>query len=176
MQNTSSSSTGMAYHPPDSAARAGGMFLLLTAAATVLMVFTRVALDTDQETLLESLRAADESRALYGISGAAHLAHPPNGAQGHPRTAKRRASPAGRPFKTGRADGGPGPHSSLSGRLLLSPPVEPRPVESDAPERPLRTGRSFHLLHADPSGGNPPKPRIHYLHDVSHGHGETSPL
>lgn len=73
MQNTSTSSTGIADHPPDRSARAGGMFLLLAAAATALMVFTRVASDTDQDSLLESLRAVDESRALYGISGAARL-------------------------------------------------------------------------------------------------------
>ena len=73
MQNTSVSSTGIAQHSPDSSARAGGMFLLLAAAATALMVFTRVASDTDHDTLLESLLAVDESRALFGISGAARL-------------------------------------------------------------------------------------------------------
>ena len=37
------------------------------------MVFTRVAADADQDTLLESLRAVDENRAVYGISGVAQL-------------------------------------------------------------------------------------------------------
>ena len=60
-------------HGPDRSARLGGTFLLLTAAATVLMVFTRVASNTDDDTLLDSLRAVHESRALYGISAAARL-------------------------------------------------------------------------------------------------------
>ncbi len=47
--------------------------LLLTAAATVVMVFARVASDTDQETMLESLRAVDENRTMYGLSGIARL-------------------------------------------------------------------------------------------------------
>ena len=51
----------------------GGAFLLLTAAATAVMVFTRVAADADQDTLLLSLRAVDESRTLFGISGVARL-------------------------------------------------------------------------------------------------------
>jgi len=58
---------------PDRSARMGGAFLLLTAAATAVMVFTRVAADADQATLLESLRAVDENRALFGVSGAARL-------------------------------------------------------------------------------------------------------
>ena len=49
------------------------MFLLLTAAATAVMVFARVAADADQGTLLESLRAVDENRVLFGVSGAARL-------------------------------------------------------------------------------------------------------
>ena len=58
---------------PDRSARMSGMCLLLTAIATTVMVFTRVAADADQDTLLESLRAVDENRALYGVSGAARL-------------------------------------------------------------------------------------------------------
>ena len=73
MQNTTTTFSGIGDHPPDSAARAGGMFLLLTAAATAAMVFTRVAADADQDTLLESLRAVDENRALYAVSGAARF-------------------------------------------------------------------------------------------------------
>lgn len=47
--------------------------LLFTAAATLVMVFARVASDTDQETMLESLRAVDENRTMYGLSGIARL-------------------------------------------------------------------------------------------------------
>ena len=50
-----------------------GIFLLLTAAATVVMVFARVSADTDQPTLSASLRAVADSRAMYGLSGAARL-------------------------------------------------------------------------------------------------------
>ena len=73
MQNASTSSTGIANQPTVSSARLAGVCLLLTAAATAVMVFTRVAADADQDTLLESLRAVDENRALYGISGVARL-------------------------------------------------------------------------------------------------------
>ena len=66
-------SAGIADHGPDRSARMGGGLLLLTAAATAVMVFTRVAGDADQDTLLKSLRAVDENRALYGISGMARL-------------------------------------------------------------------------------------------------------
>ena len=58
---------------PDRSARLGGMFLLFTAAATAVMVFTRVAADADQDTLLQSLKAVDENRALYGVSGGARF-------------------------------------------------------------------------------------------------------
>ena len=58
---------------PDRSARLGGMCLLLTAAATAVMVFTRVAADADQGTLLESLRAVDENRTQYAVFGAARL-------------------------------------------------------------------------------------------------------
>ena len=58
---------------PDRSARLGGAFLLLTAAATAVMVVARVSADADQATLLESLRAVDENRALFGVSGAARL-------------------------------------------------------------------------------------------------------
>ncbi len=50
-----------------------GTFLLLTAAANVVMVFTRVMADADQPTLAESLAAIAESRAMYGMTGAARL-------------------------------------------------------------------------------------------------------
>lgn len=57
----------------DRSARLGGIFLLLTTAATAVMVFTRVAADADQDTLLQSLKAVDENRALYGVSGGARF-------------------------------------------------------------------------------------------------------
>ena len=66
-------SSEIADHGPDRSARMGGGLLLLTAAATAVMVFTRVTADADQDTLLESLRAVEENRALYGISGVARL-------------------------------------------------------------------------------------------------------
>ena len=58
---------------PDRSARLGGVCLLLTAGVTAVMVFTRVAADADQDTLLESLRAVDENRALYSVSGVMRL-------------------------------------------------------------------------------------------------------
>ena len=59
---------------PDRAARGGGLFLLLTALLTAVMVYARIASDTDQGTLLESLRAVAENRGMYGLFGAARLA------------------------------------------------------------------------------------------------------
>ena len=58
---------------PDSSARTAGALLLLTAAATVVMVYARVAADADQPTLLESLRAIEDSRWMYGTSAAARF-------------------------------------------------------------------------------------------------------
>ena len=55
------------------AARLGGMFLLLTAVATAVAVIARVVAGADQETLLESLLAVDDNRAMYGVSGGARL-------------------------------------------------------------------------------------------------------
>ena len=55
------------------AGKRAGTFLLLTAAANVVMVFTRVMADADQPTLAESLAAIAESRAMYGMTGAARL-------------------------------------------------------------------------------------------------------
>ena len=73
MQGATSSPAAIADHGPDRWARLGGGLLLLTAAATAVMVFTRVASDADQGTLLESLRTVDENRAVYSISGIARL-------------------------------------------------------------------------------------------------------
>ncbi len=58
---------------PDRSARAAGALLLFTAAATVVMVYSRVAADADQPTLLESLRAIAESRWMYGTTAAARF-------------------------------------------------------------------------------------------------------
>ncbi len=71
MRSTSGSATAISDYGPDRPARMAEVFLLLTAAATAVMVFTRVAADADQDTLLESLRAVDENRVVYGISGVA---------------------------------------------------------------------------------------------------------
>lgn len=57
----------------DGYALAGGVFLLLSAAATATMVAARIASDTDQPTLVESLRAVEDNRALYGIAGFARF-------------------------------------------------------------------------------------------------------
>ena len=64
---------GEERRPRDAAARAAGLFLLLTALATMVAVAGRVMADADQATLAESLAAVSESRALYGIGGAARL-------------------------------------------------------------------------------------------------------
>ena len=47
--------------------------MLLSAAALAAMVAARVASDTDLPTLAESLRAVEDSRALYGASGFARF-------------------------------------------------------------------------------------------------------
>ena len=60
--------------PSDIAARRAGLLLILTAAASILMVFVRVTADADQPTLLDSLRAIAENRAMYATSAAARIA------------------------------------------------------------------------------------------------------
>jgi hypothetical protein len=59
---------------PDRMARWGGVLLLLTATVTAVMVYARVASDTDQGTLLEFLRAVSENQGMYGFFGATRLA------------------------------------------------------------------------------------------------------
>ena len=49
------------------------MLLLLTAAASAVSVVARVSANADYPTLAESLAAISESRALYGLGGAARL-------------------------------------------------------------------------------------------------------
>ena len=55
--------------------------------------------------------------------------------KGTPRTIMPSGFPFGRPFKAGRAGGGPGPHCSRAGRLAQTPPADRRPVGSTTPER-----------------------------------------
>ena len=59
--------------PPDRMARLGGWMLLATAVVTAVMVYARVASDTDQATLAESLRAVADNRWMYGLFGASRL-------------------------------------------------------------------------------------------------------
>ena len=59
--------------PVDLAARRAGLLLIATALASVLMVITRVAADADQDTLLQSLSAIAENRAIYASSAAARI-------------------------------------------------------------------------------------------------------
>ena len=73
MQGATSRPAALADHGPDRSARLAGSLLLLTAAATAVMVFTRVAANTDQDTLLQSLRAVDDNLAVYSLSGIARL-------------------------------------------------------------------------------------------------------
>ena len=73
MRSGPRSATALSDQGSDRCARLAGAFLLLTAATTAVMAFTRVAADADQDTLLESLRAVDENRVVYGISGVARL-------------------------------------------------------------------------------------------------------
>ena len=58
---------------PDRMARLGGWMLLATAAVTAVMVYARVASDTDQATFAESLRVVADNRGMYGLFGASRL-------------------------------------------------------------------------------------------------------
>lgn len=73
MSDSSLGTDGARPRTRDGYALAGGVFLLLSAAATAAMVAARIASDTDQPTLAESLRAVEDSRALYGASGFARF-------------------------------------------------------------------------------------------------------
>ena len=73
MQSPSPPATNTAGQPAGRPARIAGGLMLITAAATAVMVFTRVSADADQETLLASLRAVEDNRAMYGISGIARF-------------------------------------------------------------------------------------------------------
>ena len=72
-RNASSPRQGKEDVPSDIAARRAGWLLILTAAASILMVFARVTADADQPTLLDSLRAIAENRAMYATSAAARV-------------------------------------------------------------------------------------------------------
>ena len=72
--NAPASHQGKEALSPDTAARKAGLLLILTAVASIIMVFARVTADADQPTLLESLRAIAENRAMYAISAVARIA------------------------------------------------------------------------------------------------------
>ena len=59
--------------PTDRAARKAGFLLLLTVIFTVALIYTRVAADADQATLLESLVAISQRPVMYILSGVARL-------------------------------------------------------------------------------------------------------
>ena len=71
---TPASQVGKEALSSDIAARKAGLLLILTAVASIIMVFARVTADADQPTLLESLRAIAENRAMYAISAVARIA------------------------------------------------------------------------------------------------------
>ena len=71
---TPASQVGKEALSPDIAARKAGLLLILTAVASIIMVFARVTADADQPTLLESLRAIADNRAMYAISAVARIA------------------------------------------------------------------------------------------------------
>ena len=73
MSDSSLGANGGRPRTRDGHALAGGVFLLLSAAATAAMVAARIASDTDQPTLVESLRAVEDNRALYGVAGFARF-------------------------------------------------------------------------------------------------------
>ena len=71
---TPASQVGKEALSSDIAARKAGLLLILTAVASIIMVFARVTADADQPTLLESLRAIAENRAMYATSAVARIA------------------------------------------------------------------------------------------------------
>ena len=86
------------------------------------------------------------------------------GARRRPPDLQPSSFPSVRPFRVGQCRRRSGaPQFSIRSLPLLSP-VGRCPVGLDAPERPLRKGRSFYVLLARPFGGNPKKPQLHYHH------------
>ncbi len=73
VRTLTSSQAQVVAQRPDRAARTAGGLLLLTALATVAAVVGRVAADADQSTLMESITAISNNKALYGAGGAARL-------------------------------------------------------------------------------------------------------
>ena len=73
MSNAADNSISTHAASTEPAARWGGLLLLLTALVTAAMVYARVASDTDQQTLGESLLAVAENRGMYSLFGASRL-------------------------------------------------------------------------------------------------------
>ena len=73
MSETVESTPSSRSESPDRAARKAGFLLLLTVIFTVALIYTRVAADADQPTLLESLAAISRRPAMYILSGVARL-------------------------------------------------------------------------------------------------------
>lgn len=73
MSDSVKSTRSLRSESPDHAARKAGFLLLLTVIFTVALVYTRVAADADQETLLESLAAISRRPVMYILSGVARL-------------------------------------------------------------------------------------------------------
>ena len=59
---------------PDRSAKLAGLLLVLTAVVNVVMVFTRLAADADQPTLMYILQSILSGRLMYSVSGIARLA------------------------------------------------------------------------------------------------------
>ena len=73
MSGSVDSTSSSQNQSPDRAARKAGFLLLLTVIFTVALIYTRVAADADQPTLLESLAAISRRPAMYILSGVARL-------------------------------------------------------------------------------------------------------
>lgn len=73
MSDTVDSTSSSQSQSPDRAARNAGFLLLLTVIFTVALIYTRVAADADQETLLESMAAISRRPVMYILSGIARL-------------------------------------------------------------------------------------------------------
>ena len=73
MSGSVDSTSSSQSQSPDRAARKAGFLLLLTVIFTVALIYTRVAADADQPTLLESLAAISRRPAMYILSGVARL-------------------------------------------------------------------------------------------------------
>ena len=72
--SATSRSVVQSHSVADRAARWGGVLLLSTALVTAVMVYARVASDTDQHTFTASLTAMAENPGMYSLFGASRLA------------------------------------------------------------------------------------------------------